>query len=48
VAMHSPRSEVTVQTEKGQQLVLTLPPEAFASMRVGDRFVLQVAQRTGP
>jgi len=48
VAMNAQRSEATVQTQKGQQLVLTLSPEAFASMRVGDRFVLQVVQRTGP
>jgi len=48
VAMNPQRSEATVQTQLGQQLVLTLPPEAFASMRVGDRFLLQVGQRTGP
>src|SRR5262245_12207626 len=48
MALHPQRSEATVQTQKGQQLVLTLPPEVFASMRVGDRFLLQVVQRTGP
>jgi len=47
VALHPQRSEATVQTQKGQQLVLTLSPEALASMRVGDRFVLQVVQPTG-
>jgi len=48
VALQPQRSEATVRTQLGQQLVLTLPPEAFAQMRVGDRFLLQVVQRTGP
>jgi hypothetical protein len=48
VALHPQRSEATVRTHTGQQLVLTLPLESFASLRVGDRFLLQVVQRTGP
>ena len=42
LALDVPRSQAQVQTQQGQRLVLTLPPELFARLRVGDRFLLQV------
>ena len=45
VAIDLQRNEAQVRTQKGQRLVLSLPAEYLASMRVGDRFVLQVEQR---
>ena len=42
LALDAPRSQAQVQTQQGQRLVLTLPPELLARLRVGDRFLLQV------
>ena len=47
VALDAQRSQAQVQTQKGQRLVLTLPSELLARMRVGDRFLLQVAPASG-
>jgi len=41
-ALDTQHSQAQVQTQQGQRLVLTLPPELLARMRVGDRFLLQV------
>jgi hypothetical protein len=46
-ALDAPKSQAQVQTQKGQRLVLTLPPELLARMQVGDRFLLQVAPPAG-
>ena len=46
-ALDAPKSQAQVQTQKGQRLVLTLPPDLFARMQVGDRFLLQVAPPSG-
>ena len=42
MALDTQHSQAQVQTQQGQRLVLTLPPELLARMRVGDRFLLQV------
>ena len=47
LALDEPRRQAQVQTQKGQRLVLTLPPELLTRMRVGDRFLLQVVQPAG-
>jgi hypothetical protein len=41
-------NQVTVQTQQGQTLMLTVPQEMVLGMRVGDEFLLQVAQRAVP
>ena len=46
-ALNAPQSQAQVQTQQGQRLVLTLPPELLVRMRVGDRFLLQVAPPSG-
>lgn len=46
LAIDKQRSEAKVQTQKGQLLVLTLPPASLASMRTGDHFLLQVVHRS--
>jgi hypothetical protein len=47
MALDAPKSQAQVQTQKGQRLVLTLPPDLLARMQVGDRFLLQVAPPSG-
>ena len=47
MALDAQRSQAEVQTPQGQRLVLTLPPELLARMRVGDHFLLQVVQPSG-
>ena len=46
-ALNASQSQAQVQTQQGQRLVLTLPPELLARMQVGDRFLLQVAPPSG-
>ena len=46
-ALDAPQRQAQVQTQQGQRLVLTLPPELFARLRVGDHFLLQVAPPAG-
>jgi len=46
-ALDAPKSQAQVQTQKGQRLVLTLPPDLLARMQVGDRFLLQGAPPSG-
>ena len=46
-ALDAPQSQAQVETQQGQRLVLTLPPELLVRMRVGDRFLLQVAPPSG-
>jgi hypothetical protein len=46
-ALDAPQRQAQVQTQQGQRLVLTLPPDLFARPRVGDRFLLQVAPPAG-
>ena len=46
-ALDVPQSQAQVQTQQGQRLVLTLPPELLIRMRVGDSFLLQVAPPAG-
>jgi hypothetical protein len=48
MALDVQTSQAQVQTQKGQRLVLTLPPELLARMRVGDQFMLQVVRPSGP
>jgi len=41
-------NQVKVYTHEGQMFLLFLAPESLASIRVGDQFTLQVAQRLTP
>jgi hypothetical protein len=39
-------SQITVQTDEGQQLMLFLPPESLARLQVGAPCLLQVVNRS--
>ena len=39
-------NQVTVRTQAGQTLVLTLAPEVVTGLRVGDHFTLSIVQRS--
>lgn len=45
MAVDGQTNQVRVQTQEGQILVLNLPPEAVTDMRVGDQFMLSIAQQ---
>jgi hypothetical protein len=47
MALDAQTSQAEVRTQKGQRLVLALPPELLARMRVGDHFTLQVVRPSG-
>ena len=47
MALDEQTSQAEVRTQKGQRLVLALPPELLARMRVGDHFLLQVVRPSG-
>ena len=47
-AIDGEKNQVKVQTQEGQMLVLSLPPEAIMNMQVGNEFMLQGTQRSAP
>jgi hypothetical protein len=46
LAMDGQLNQVTIQTHAGQRLVLFLAPASFTGLRVGQQFLLHVAQRS--
>jgi hypothetical protein len=46
LAIDEEMNQVKVQTEEGQRLLLFLPPESLARLRVGTPCLLQVANRS--
>ncbi len=48
LAMDEQLNKVTIQTHAEQRLILFLDPAAFTGLRVGQQFLLQVAQRAAP
>jgi hypothetical protein len=46
MAVDGQTNQVKVRTQEGQTLVLNLPPETISGMRVGDLFMLSIAQRS--
>ena len=48
LAMDEQLNKVTIQTHAGQRLILFLDPASFTGLRVGQQFLLQVAQRSAP
>ena len=48
LAMDEQLNKVTIQTHAGQRLILFLDPAFFTGLRVGQQFLLQVAQRSAP
>src|SRR2546427_6681965 len=48
LAMDGQLNQVTIQTHAGQRLILFLAPASFTGLRVGQQFLLQVAQRSAP
>lgn len=48
MAIDGQTNRVKIHTHEGQLLTLFLASESVAGMRVGDQFILQVAQRSGP
>jgi hypothetical protein len=45
LAMDEQLNKVTIQTHAEQRLILFLDPASFTGLRVGQQFLLQVAQR---
>jgi hypothetical protein len=48
LAMDAQINQVTIQTQAEQRLILFLDPASFTGLRVGQQFLLQVAQRFAP
>ncbi len=48
LAMDAQLNKVTIQTHAEQQLILFLDPASFTGLRVGQQFLLQVAQTGVP
>src|SRR5262249_35476456 len=48
LAMDEQLNQVTIQTHAGQRFILFLAPTSFTGLRVGQQFLLQVAQRSAP
>ena len=48
LAMGEQLNKVTIQTHAEQRLILFLAPASFTGLRVGQQFLLQVAQRSAP
>ena len=48
LAMDEELNQVTIQTHAEQQLILFLDPASFTGLRVGQQFLLQVAQTGVP
>jgi hypothetical protein len=46
LAIDEESNQITVQTDEGQRLMLFLPPESLARLRVGAPCLLQVANRS--
>ena len=48
LAMDEQLNQVTIQTHAEQRLTVFLDPASFTGLRVGQQFLLQVAQRSAP